>query len=124
MIERLPVAGAVIVSSPQDLALIDAAKAVQMFRKLKIPVIGLLENMSTFICDNCGKEHHILGHNGAKNYAEQNEIPFLGEVPLHMGYRTAGDSGEPTAAHRDHPLAAVFGEAARKLVNHELLQAH
>ena len=116
MIERLPIAGAVIVSSPQDLALIDAAKAVQMFRKLNIPIFGLIENMSNFVCSNCGAEHAILGHGGARAYAESHNIDFLGEVPLHMSYRTGGDRGEPVAANRDHPLGTTFRSAALRIL--------
>ena len=115
MIERLPIHGAVIVSSPQDLSLIDAAKAVQMFRKLRIPILGLVENMSQFICENCGHAHAILGHGGAKSYAEKENLTFLGEVPLHMGYRTSGDQGQPVSAFADHPLAGVFKKAAEKI---------
>ena len=93
--QKVPVAGAVIVSTPQDLALIDAKKAVAMFRKVDVPILGLIENMSFYICPSCGNEDHIFGHGGAREEAERLGIPFLGEIPLSPDIRKAADEGRP-----------------------------
>ncbi len=98
--QKIPVAGAIIVSTPQDLALIDARKAIEMFRKVEVPILGLVENMSTFICPKCGHEEHIFGHQGAKQEAEKLSIPYLGDVPLQMQIREQSDNGQPLEA--DH----------------------
>ncbi|NIP77235.1 MAG: P-loop NTPase, partial [Xanthomonadales bacterium] len=88
--QKAEVTGAIIVSTPQDIALLDARKAMDMFRKTETPVLGLIENMSTYICPNCGHEAHIFGHGGAKAEAERLGIPFLGEIPLDLDIRVAG----------------------------------
>lgn len=93
--QKVPVDGAVIVSTPQDLALLDARKGVEMFQKVDVPILGLIENMSTHICSNCGHEEHIFGHGGAKAEAEKLGVPFLGEIPLSMAIRLQADAGEP-----------------------------
>ncbi len=93
--QKVPLAGAVIVSTPQDLALIDARKGIEMFRQVKVPVLGLIENMSTFICPDCGHESHIFGHGGARAEAEKIGVPFLGEIPLHADIRRFSDAGTP-----------------------------
>jgi ATP-binding protein involved in chromosome partitioning len=93
--QQTPLSGAVIVSTPQDLALIDARKGLNMFRKVNVPVLGIIENMSYFICDSCGKRHEIFGHGGARAEAEKLALPFLGEVPLDIEVRTRSDAGEP-----------------------------
>ncbi|HEY8191131.1 MAG TPA: Mrp/NBP35 family ATP-binding protein [Alphaproteobacteria bacterium] len=98
MAQKVPLAGAVIVSTPQDLALIDARKAIEMFRKTNVPVLGIIENMSTYICSNCGHEEHIFGHGGAKAEAEKLGVPFLGEIPLRADIREQSDAGVPVAA--------------------------
>ena len=95
MAQNVPLAGAVIVSTPQDLALIDARKGLNMFRKVEVPVLGIVENMSYFVCDNCGTRHDIFGHGGARAEAERIGVPFLGEVPLTMDIREKSDSGAP-----------------------------
>lgn len=92
--QKVPVTGAIIVSTPQDLALADARKAIEMFNAVDVPVLGLIENMSTHICSNCGHEEHIFGHGGAKDEAEKLGIPFLGEVPLSMDIRMQSDAGQ------------------------------
>ena len=92
--QKVPVDGAVIVSTPQDIALIDARKAVEMFRKVGVPVLGLIENMSMYVCSNCGHEEYIFGHGGAKKEAEALGVPFLGEIPLSMDIRMKADAGE------------------------------
>ncbi len=113
--------GAVIVSTPQDLALSDARKGIDMFRKVNIPILGIVENMSLFICPDCGGAHHIFGTNGAKAEAEARGVPFLGSAPLHMAIRQSGDSGQPIAASDQAP-AAHFMDIARHLADSLLLQ--
>ncbi len=98
MAQQVPLAGAVIVSTPQDLALIDARKGLNMFRKVEVPLLGLVENMSYFLCPDCGGRHDIFGHGGARAEAEKIGIPFLGEVPLQMAIRETSDAGTPVVA--------------------------
>ncbi len=93
--QNVRVAGAVIVSTPQDIALIDARKAVNMFEKLHVPVLGIVENMSVYHCPSCGHAEHIFGHGGARAEAEKTGVAFLGEIPLSLGVRQAGDEGRP-----------------------------
>ena len=95
MTQRVPLSGAVIVSTPQDIALIDARKGAAMFRKVDVPVLGIIENMSTFICPNCGHEEHIFGHGGARLDATRMACEFLGEIPLDIAIRTTSDEGRP-----------------------------
>nr|MBA3325018.1 Mrp/NBP35 family ATP-binding protein [Paracoccaceae bacterium] len=115
--QRYPVTGAIIVSTPQDVALLDARKAIDMFEKTKIPVLGLIENMSTYICPACGHEAHIFGHGGARAEAGRLGLPFLGEIPLDIAIRLAGDGGTPvTAARPDSPEAQAFRAVARRLI--------
>ena len=113
--QRTQLTGAIVVSTPQDVALLDARKALDMFAKLKTPVLGLVENMSTYICPNCGHEAHIFGHGGVAAEARKLDLPFLGELPLALDVRVAGDSGTPIAA-TDSPLAAPYMELAARLV--------
>ena len=96
--QRAALAGAVIVSTPQDLALIDARKGLNMFRKVNVPLLGIIENMSHFLCTECGARHEIFGNGGAKAEAEKLGVPFLGEVPLEMAIRTTSDEGMPIVA--------------------------
>ena len=96
--QRVPLAGAIIVSTPQDLALIDARKGLAMFRKTEVPVLGIVENMSTFICPHCGKESHIFGHGGARETARVLGCEFLGEIPLVPSIRETSDAGTPIVA--------------------------
>ena len=91
--QMLPLTGAVVVCTPQDVALLDAVKAIAMFRKVNIPVLGMVENMSGFICPDCGKRYDIFGSGGARRRAEELNVPFLGEVPLNMQIRVHGDAG-------------------------------
>ena len=116
MAQQVPLSGAVIVSTPQDLALIDARKGLNMFRKVDIPVLGIIENMSTFICPKCGERTDIFGHGGAKLEAEKLDIPFLGGVPLHIDIRTNSDSGRPiTATQPDSVHAQIYRDLAAKV---------
>jgi ATP-binding protein involved in chromosome partitioning len=108
--------GAVIVSTPQDVALLDARKAMSMFRKLGTPILGLVENMSSYLCPNCGHEAHLFGHGGTAAEAARQGLPFLGEVPLDLAIRLAGDAGKPVvAAAPDSPQAAAFQAIADRL---------
>ena len=107
--QRLPLKGAVIVSTPQDIALIDARKGLAMFRKTQVPVLGIVENMSTFICPHCGQESQIFGHGGARDTAKALDAPFLGEIPLVTVIRETSDAGTPiVAAAPDGPEAKAF----------------
>ncbi|HEX3666771.1 MAG TPA: Mrp/NBP35 family ATP-binding protein [Rhizomicrobium sp.] len=98
MAQRVPLKGAVIVSTPQDLALIDARKGLAMFRKTKVPILGIVENMSVFVCPHCGAESHIFSHGGARKVAESLGAPFLGEIPLVPAIRETSDAGTPIVA--------------------------
>ena len=113
--QRTHLTGAIVISTPQDVALLDARKALDMFVKLKTPVLGLVENMSTYICPNCGHEAHIFGHGGVAAEAAKLDLPFLGEIPLSMDVRLAGDAGTPIAAGQG-PIAEAYARLAARLV--------
>lgn len=115
--QKVPLAGAVIVSTPQDLALIDARKGLNMFRRVDVPVLGIIENMSYFLAPDTGKRYDIFGHGGAKAEAERIGVPFLGEVPLTMPVREASDAGTPiVAAEPDGDVAAIFRQIAQSVI--------
>ena len=113
--QKSKVTGAIVVSTPQDVALLDARKALNMFEKTKTPVLGMIENMSTYVCPKCGHEAHLFGHGGAKDEADRLGLPFLGAIPLELDIRLAGDSGTPIAA-TDSPIAEAYADIARRLV--------
>jgi ATP-binding protein involved in chromosome partitioning len=114
--QSVPLTGAVIVSTPQDVALMDAGKALMMFKKLNVPVLGMVENMSTFVCPHCGDPTDLFGHGGAQVAAARYAIPFLGEIPLHLRIREGGDSGRPIVIDApDSPEAQAFMHVARNL---------
>ena len=113
--QRTHLTGAIVVSTPQDVALLDARKALNMFELLKTPVLGLIENMSTYICPNCGHEAHIFGHGGVRDEAERLGLPFLGELPLSIDVRLAGDAGTPIAAGQG-PEAEAYARLAARLI--------
>jgi ATP-binding protein involved in chromosome partitioning len=116
MAQRVPLAGAIIVSTPQDIALIDARKGLNMFRKVDVPVLGLIENMSYFLCPKCGERTEIFGHGGARREADALGMDFLGEVPLDVAIRETSDEGEPiVAADPDGPHARTFLEIAERV---------
>ncbi len=116
MAQQVPLAGAVIVSTPQDLALIDARRGVEMFKRVNVPVLGIIENMSYFVCPKCGERHDIFGHGGAHAEADKLGVPFLGEVPLHMAIRETSDAGRPVVAtDPDGPQAKVYREIAGRV---------
>jgi ATP-binding protein involved in chromosome partitioning len=113
MAQAVPLRGAVIVSTPQDLALIDARRGVAMFRKVNVPVLGVVENMSYFLCPQCGTRSDVFGHGGARHEAERLGVPFLGEVPLHMDIRERSDAGLPVVATQpDSPHAHMYRSIA------------
>ena len=115
MSQAVPLAGAIIVSTPQDLALIDARKGLNMFKQVRVPVLGIVENMSYFECPSCGERSNIFGHGGARKEAEKIGAPFLGELPLHMDIRETSDAGKPiVATDPDSPHAKVYREIARQ----------
>ena len=114
MAQKMPLFGAVIVSTPQDLALIDARRAMKMFETVKIPVLGMVENMSIFICPNCGTSHEIFGTGGARDMAAELGVAYLGGIPLHADIRAASDAGIPPAS-QDTPQGAAFRAVAEKL---------
>ena len=113
--QRTQVTGAIVVSTPQDVALLDARKALDMFSTLKTPVLGMIENMSTYVCPKCGHEEHLFGHGGVRDEAERLGMPFLGEIPLSLDVRIAGDSGSPIALG-DTPVAQAYQNLARRLI--------
>jgi ATP-binding protein involved in chromosome partitioning len=107
--QNVPLKGAVIISTPQDLSLIDARRGLAMFRKVNVPVLGIVENMSYFQCPECGTRSDIFGHGGARHEAERLGVPFLGEIPLHISIRTSSDAGNPVVASEpDGPHAAIY----------------
>ncbi len=117
MAQRVPLAGAVIVSTPQDIALLDARKGLNMFKKVDVPVLGIVENMSTFVCPNCGHQTDIFGHGGARAEAERLGCDFLGEIPLEMAIRVTSDAGKPIVIDQpDSPYAAAYRAIAAAVV--------
>ena len=116
MAQRVRLAGAVIVSTPQDIALIDARRGVRMFEKVMVPVLGLIENMSSFACPHCGEVSHLFGHGGARREADTLGVPFLGEVPLLLDIRETSDAGTPIAAAApDGPAAQAYAAIAAQI---------
>jgi ATP-binding protein involved in chromosome partitioning len=115
MSQAVPLAGAVIVSTPQDLALIDARKGLNMFKQVQVPVLGIVENMSYFECPSCGERSDIFGHGGAKKEAEKIGAPFLGEIPLHMDIREKSDAGQPVVvSNPEGSHAQIYRHIAEK----------
>ncbi|AGT09621.1 Mrp/NBP35 family ATP-binding protein [Paracoccus aminophilus] len=113
--QKTNVSGAIIVSTPQDVALIDARRAIDMFNKLKTPILGMVENMSMYICPNCGHEAHLFGHGGVAAEARRLDLPFLGEIPLELEVRLAGDAGRPVAAG-EGAVSDAYGRLADRLI--------
>ncbi len=114
--QLLPVTGAVVVCTPQEVALLDAVKAIAMFRKVNIPIAGIVENMSGFVCPDCGKRYDIFGSGGAKSKAAELGVPFLGEVPLHMSIRTQGDAGQAEGVFGEEATREYFEQICYRLV--------
>lgn len=114
----LELAGAIVVSTPQDVALLDAMKGVTMFRKVEVPILGVIENMSTFVCPSCGTDTPIFDTGRAKDAADEAQIPFLGAIPIVQAIREGGDKGTPICAEReDSPTSIAFREIAQNLIN-------
>ncbi|KAJ57159.1 sodium:proton antiporter [Actibacterium mucosum KCTC 23349] len=115
--QKAQVDGAVIVSTPQDIALLDARKGIDMFQQLNVPILGMIENMSTHICSNCGHEEHVFGHGGVAAEAEKLNVPLLAEVPLDLQIRLASDGGAPIVVSApDGPQARAFHDVAKALI--------
>ena len=122
--QKIPVSGSVIVTTPQDIALLDARKGLKMFEKVSVPVLGIVENMSTHICSNCGHEEHIFGAGGGEKMAQEYDVEFLGALPLDITIREDADSGKPTVvADPDGKIAGAYREIARKVAAKLALQA-
>ncbi|MFZ5961963.1 Mrp/NBP35 family ATP-binding protein [Thalassococcus sp. BH17M4-6] len=116
--QKAQVDGAIVVSTPQDVALLDARKGIDMFNQMKVPILGLIENMSTHICSNCGHEEHIFGHGGVAAEAAKLGVPLLAEIPLHLDIRTASDGGAPIVVSKpDSAQAQAFRDVARKMID-------
>jgi ATP-binding protein involved in chromosome partitioning len=113
--QKVPVTGAVIVTTPQDIALIDARKGLKMFEKVSVPIVGLVENMAIHICSKCGHAEHIFGEGGGERMCRDYKVPFLGSLPLDIRIRENADSGRPTVvADPDGAIAQIYKEIARK----------
>jgi len=114
--QRVPLTGAVIVTTPQDIALIDARKGLKMFEKVGVPILGIVENMAVHVCSNCGHVEHIFGAEGGKRMAAEYKVDYLGALPLTMKIREQADSGRPTVvAEPDGDIAALYKQVARRV---------
>jgi ATP-binding protein involved in chromosome partitioning len=114
--QKVPLTGAVIVTTPQDIALLDVRKGIKMFEKVGIPILGVVENMAVHVCSQCGHAEHIFGHEGGKRLAEQYKVDYLGALPLALHIREQADSGKPTVAAAPHSeVAGLYGAVARKV---------
>jgi ATP-binding protein involved in chromosome partitioning len=114
--QRVPLTGAIIVTTPQDIALLDARKGLTMFEKVSVPILGIVENMSVYVCPNCGHSEHIFGAEGGKRMAEQYNVEYLGALPLNLAIREQTDSGHPTVvAEPDGEIAAIYKAVARRV---------
>jgi len=114
--QKIPVAGAVIVTTPQDIATLDARKALLMFQKVEVPVLGIIENMAVHVCSNCGHAEHLFGEGGGQRMSERYGVPLLGSLPLEIAIREQGDAGHPIVqAAPDSPAALAYRQAARAL---------
>ena len=121
--QQVPLRGAVIVSTPQDLALIDARRGIAMFAKVDVPTLGIIENMSYFECPKCGTRSDIFGHGGARHEAERLKVPFLGEIPLHMSIRASSDAGTPVVESDPQGTHAAIYRAIGSQIKEQLQHA-
>lgn len=121
--QQVPLKGVVIVSTPQDLALIDARRGIAMFEKVNVPTLGIIENMSYFLCPECGTRSDIFGHGGARHEAERLKVPFLGEIPLHMAIRTSSDAGTPVVESEPNGAHAAIYRAIGAKIKSQLVTA-
>jgi len=119
LLQSVPVSGAVIVTTPQDVALDDARKGLQMFGRHDTPVLGVVENMSTFHCPDCGSDHDIFGSGGGRDFAEETEMPFLGEIPLDPSVREGGDDGKPMVLDEDSETGEAFRQFVYRTANNQ-----
>ena len=116
MSQKVPVTGAVVVTTPQDIALLDAKKGLRMFEKVSVPILGIVENMSTYVCPNCHHTEHIFGHGGGERMCQEYGVDFLGNLPLNLSIREQADSGNPTVvAQPDSEITKIYKEIARKV---------
>ena len=114
--QRVPLTGAVIVTTPQDIALLDARKGLTMFEKVSVPILGIVENMSVYVCPNCGHSEHIFGADGGRKMAEQYKVEYLGALPLNLAIREQTDSGRPTVVSEpDGEIARIYKSVARRI---------
>jgi len=114
--QKVPVTGAVIVTTPQDIALLDARKGLKMFEKVGVPIIGIVENMSTYVCPSCGHEEHVFGSGGGQKMCSDYGVDFLGSLPLNISIREQSDAGRPTVvAEPDGPISMVYQQIARQI---------
>jgi ATP-binding protein involved in chromosome partitioning len=114
--QRVPLTGAVIVTTPQDIALLDAKKGLTMFEKVSVPILGIVENMSVYVCPNCGHSEHIFGADGGRRMAEQYKVEYLGALPLNLAIREQTDSGRPTVvAEPDGEITRIYKSVARRI---------
>lgn len=120
--QKIPVSGAVIVTTPQDLALLDVRRACEMFHKLNVPILGVIENMSIYHCSQCGHEEHLFGEGGGEKLAKQYNMPLLGRIPLDRRIREMTDAGEPPLTQADNPYTDIFIQAGRKAAAQLALQ--
>lgn len=118
--QKSDVAGAIVVSTPQDVALLDARKALDAFESLKTPVLGLIENMAVFTCPHCGKDSHIFGHGGVASEAEKLGVPLLAQLPIDLETRLGGDGGTPIATGNS-PMAQAYADLADRLIQDQIL---
>jgi len=115
--QRVPLSGAVVVSTPQDVALLDVVRGVNMFHKVNVPILGIIENMSYYQCSNCGQKEHLFGHEGAKHTAERLGVPFLGEIPIDVEIRKTSDCGKPiTITAPTSPSARIYSQIAQRIL--------
>ncbi len=118
LVQTIPLTGVLVVTTPQDVALIDARRAIQMFNKVEVPILGIVENMSTFVCPHCGEETKIFSSGGGEKTSERYEVPLLGTIPIDLAIRECGDAGEPIVSARpDSPEALAFNEIAQKVAS-------
>jgi ATP-binding protein involved in chromosome partitioning len=114
--QKVPVTGSVIVTTPQDIALLDARKGLKMFEKVGVPIIGIIENMSTYVCTQCGHEEHIFGSGGGEKMCKEYGVDFLGALPLNLSIREQADAGRPTVvADPDGAISAIYRSIARQI---------
>jgi ATP-binding protein involved in chromosome partitioning len=123
-VQKIPISGAVIVTTPQDVALADAKKGLKMFQEVKTPILGIVENMSGFVCPNCREVHDIFGSGGGQRIAQENEVELLGQIPIEAIVREGGDLGAPVvAAHPESVTAQAFDRAAQRVAGRLSVEA-